>query len=67
MPILISLYSVYPIENVNHCHTGSNSGCIQCIKWETGTTVKPILISLFSVYPVGNEEHCHTDSNSHCI
>ena len=50
-----------------HCHNNSNSRCIQCIQWETGTTIIPNLIPLYSVYPMGNEDHCHTDSNSHCI
>ena len=62
-----SLYSMYLVGNEDNFHTDSNSRCIQCIQWETGTTVMQIQISLFSVYPVGNEEHCHTDSNSHCI
>ena len=49
----------YLMRNEDHCHTDSNSRRIQCIQWETGTTVIPNLISLYSVYPIGNDDHCH--------
>ena len=61
------MYSIYLVGNEDHCHTDSNSRCIKCIQWETGTTVMPILIPLYSMYPAGNEEHCHIESNSLCI
>ena len=53
--------------NEDHCRTDSNSHCIYCIRWETGTIV--LLILVFTVFSVsaGNEHHCHAYSNSHCI
>ena len=45
-----SRYQVYPMANDDHCHTDSNSYCIQCILLEMEATVIPILIlAVFSV------------------
>ena len=62
-----SLCSVYPIGSEDYCHTDSIYHCIQCIRWETGTTVLLLLIlTVFSV-SAGNEDQCHAYSNYHCF
>ena len=62
-----SLCSVYPIGSEDHCHTNSNSHCIQRIRWEKGTTVLLTNSHCFQCYSMRNEDHCHIDCNYHCI
>ena len=61
------LCSVYPIGSEDHCHTDSNSHCIQRIRWEKGTTILLTNSHCFQCYSMRNEDHFHTDTNSHCI
>ena len=64
---LLSLYSMYPMGNEDHCHTDSKYHCIQSIRWKTGTTL--LLIPILTVFrvSVGNYDNCHADSNSQYI
>ena len=62
-----SLCSVYPIGSEDYCHTDSISHCIQCIRWETGTTALLILILIAFSVSVGNDINGHNDFNSRCI